>query len=155
MDETVLGIIAPTEGKGKGGVRWGGTIKRFALIFTPTSVIMIKLAGFLKNLAGAVGQLFDQTGVVSRLFDRSVRKKLSELTGQSLDELLQSDKDNYVIPYAEIVKVEMKKGGFISDPNIWISTKTEKHIFVILKKEHYKSGVDIVSAALPNKVSIS
>ena len=148
MDETVFGVIAPTEGKGKGGVRWGGTIKRFALIFTSDRVIMLKLAGFLTILAGGLG-------VIGQLYDQAVSKKLSELTGMSFDELLRSDKDNYSIPYSDIVKVDMKKGRFFSSRNIWISTATEKHIFVLLKKEEFKNYVNIVSAALADKVSFN
>ena len=148
MDETVFGVIAPTEGKGKGGVRWGGTIKRFALIFTSDRVIMLKLAGFLTILAGGLG-------VIGQLYDQAVSKKLSELTGMSFDELLLSDKDNYSIPYSDVVKVDMKKGRFISSTSIWISTATEKHVFALLKKEEFKNYVNIVSAALADKVSFN
>ena len=153
MDEVVLGIIGPAEGKGKGGVRWRGTVKRFALIFTTTRVIMIKLAGFLTILAGGL-DMFGPLGMFGQLYERARAKKLSDLTGHSLDELLESDKDNYTLPYADIVKVEMKKGRFLGNTSIWISTETEKHIFALLKKEGFQHYVDIVTAALPDKVAV-
>jgi hypothetical protein len=154
MDEVVLGIIGPAEGKGKGGVRWRGTVKRFALIFTTTRVIMIKLAGFRSIVAGGL-DVFGPLGIFGQLYARARAKKLSDLMGRSLDELLESDKDNYTLPYSDIVKVEMKKGRLLGNTSIWISTETEKHIFALLKKEEFQHYVNIVSTALPDKTATS
>jgi hypothetical protein len=146
MNEDILGIVAPTEGKGKGGVRWGGTIKRFALVFTSDRLIVTKLAGLLTILGGSLGDM-------GSLLASRLTKKTSELAGMPLEEILKADKDNYAIQYSDIVKVDMKKRGLIGSPGIIISTATEKHVFVILREEGFRSCVDLVNATLSDKLS--
>ena len=143
MNEEVLGIIAPIEGKGKGS-RWGG-IKRYALIFTSNRVIVAKLADFLTIFAGALG-------TVGSLIDDLVSKKPSDLAGMSIEDILKADKDNYAIPHSDIIKVEIKKKGFITKPSIWISTATKKHIFLILNEEMFDRCVNLVHTTLSGKL---
>jgi len=143
MDEKILGIIAPTEGKGKGSA-WGGA-KKFALVFTSDRLIVAKLAGFLTLLGGALGG-------IGGLYDRMASKKPEELAGMTIEDILKTDKDNYAIPYSEIVKVEMKKGGFISSPGVFFNTAKKKHVFVFSKKDGYNNCLNLVSVTIPDKL---
>jgi len=141
MEERIFGIVAPAEGKGKGSA-WGGP-KKFALVFTSDRLVIVKLAGFLALFGGAIGG-------IGGLYDHMVSKKPEELLGMSIEDLLKDDKDNYAIPYSEIVKVVMKKGGWISDPTVFFNTAKKKHLFVLTKEDGYHRCLSLVSATMPN-----
>lgn len=143
MVERILGIITPAEGKGKGSA-WGGP-KKFALVFTSDRLVIVKLAGFLALLGGAIGG-------IGGIYDRMVTKKPEELLGMSIEDILKDDKDNYAIPYSEIVKVVMKKGGFISDPTVFFNTAKKKHLFVFTKENGYNNCLNLVRATMPDKL---
>jgi len=144
MVEGILGIVAPTEGKGKGSA-WGGA-KKFALVFTSDRIIVAKLAGFLAILGGAIGG-------IGGLYDRVVSKKPEELAGMTLEDILKEDKDNYALPYSEMVKVEMKRGGFTSSPGVFFNTAKKKHVFVFSKEDGYNRCLSLVRATMPDKAS--
>ena len=83
-----------------------------------------------------------------------MRKKAEEFAEISAEEILKADKNNFAIPYSEILKVEMKKGGFLSPPNITIFTADKKYSFKILDKKAFDSCVELVRTALPEKVYV-
>ena len=147
MSEELLGVISHTEGRGKGRF-----MKRFALVFTSERILVAKITGTLgvalSGLSGVVGELERMA------LNRKVKEKSEKFTSVSVEDILKADKDNYAIPYSEILKVEMKKGGFLWPPNISIQTKDKKYSFKILEKKEYDRYVDLVRTALPDKVYI-
>ena len=106
MDEELLGI-APTEGARFRLNPLARKMGKYALFFTTDRLMVVKLSGIKTVLAeGFLGPL-------GNLYSNLTSRKLKDLTGMSLDEVLKSDKDNSIIPYSEIVKVTMGKGKIV------------------------------------------
>ena len=147
MDEEVLCIITPTEG---GRVRWNPMARklgRYALFFTTERLMVVKLTGVKTILAeGFLGPLGN---VISDI----TSEKLKDLTGMSFDEVLKSDKDNFVLPYSEINKVAMRKGRIVKTWTTLIFTKKDKYNYVFYDEETYGRFIEIVKRVMPEKLS--
>ncbi len=152
MIEEVLGLIGNTEGRGK-----GRAMRRYALVFTSNRVIVAKTAGALgialkAGLGAAFGGPAGGYEAVKK-HDKKMSKKSAKIVGLPAKEILEADKLNYAIPYSDIVKVEMKRGGFLSSPKIVISTTHKKHTFRIVEKKAFNGYLELVRSMLPNKVA--
>ena len=145
MVEELLGVIDHTEGKGK-----GRTMKKWSLVFTSNRVIASKISG---TLGVALSGLSGVLGEVGRAdINRRVRGSSEEIPGMSAEDILTADKDNFAIPYSDIVKVEAKKGGILSPTSLRFSTADRNYKFNILKKKKFDEYVELVRTILPEKV---
>jgi len=144
MSGEILGIIGHTEGRGKGRI-----MRKYALVFSSESFIAAKLGGVLGT---TLGYSFGITGLA--IYNRSRNKKAEKLKDISADEILKADSDNFMIPYQDIVKVEMKKGGMLSPTKFTFFTKEKKYAFNLLDKKTFKECVDLIQSILQDRVII-
>ena len=144
MADEILGMIGNTEGRGKG--RFMG---KYALVFSSESVVAAKIGGVL---GATLGYYFGTTGLA--IYNRSLSKRADELKDISIDEILKADKDNFMIPYRDITKVEMKKGGMLSPTRVTFLTKDKKYTFNLLKRKTFNDCVDLIKSILPDKVAV-
>ena len=144
MSGEILGIIGHTESRGKGRF-----MRKYALVFSSDCVVAVKIGGILGT---TLGYYFGTVGLT--LYDRRLSKKADELRDVSLDEVLRADKDNFMIPYQDITKVEMKKGGILSPTKITFFTKDRKYTFNLLKRKIFDDCVELIKSILPDKVVV-
>ncbi len=145
MDEELLGI-APTEGARFRLNPLARKMGKYALFFTTDRLLVVKLTGIKTVLAeGFLGPL-------GNLYSNLTSRKLKDLTGMSLDEVLKSDKDNSIIPYSEIVKVTMGKGKIVETWGTIISTKKDKYNYVFYNEETYSRFIEMVERVVPDKL---
>jgi hypothetical protein len=146
MAEELIGVIDHTEGKGK-----SRTMKKWSLVFTSSRMIASKISG---TLGVALSGLSGVLGEVGRAdINRRVKEMAEDIPGMSAEDILNADKDNFAVPYSDIVKVETKKGGLLSPTSLKFSTTDKKYQFNILKKEKFDEYVELVRTILPGKVS--
>lgn len=145
MKEMILGVIKDTEGKPKGRL-----MKKWALIFTDKRLIVSKISGTSRIVLGAMGGV---VGDVVRAKMRSkVEKKAEEAQTVSVEEILKADKENFAIPYQDIHRVEMKKGGLLSPTSFRFHTEEEEYSFNLKERKKFQEYADMVREILPNRV---
>lgn len=141
MGDDILGIIGHTEGRGKGRI-----MRKYALVFYPERLIAAKLGGVLGT---TIGHSFGITGLA--IYNRTMSKKAEKLKDITMDEILKADRDNFMIPYQDITKVEMKKGGMLSPTKFTFLTAGNKFTFNLLNKEKFNDCVELIKSILPSK----
>jgi len=120
---------------------------KYALFFTTERLMVVKLTGVKTMLAeGFLGPL-------GNVYSNITSKKLKDLTGMSFDEVLKSDKDNFILPYSEIIKVTMRKGKIVKTWTTIIFTKKDKYNYVFYNEETYGRFIEIVKRVMPEKLS--
>jgi len=148
MSEKILGVIGNTEGKGK-----GRTMKRWFLIFASDKVIALKMSGTLglalSSLSGILAEL-ERADV-----KRRIKKMEREVKQSSLEELIKADKDNFTIPYSDIERVEMSKGGLLSPTRIRFLTAGKTYSFNLLERKRFGEYVDLIRTIFPEKIHVS
>lgn len=144
MGDEILGIIGHTEGRGKG--RFMG---KYALVFSSESVVAAKIGGVLGT---TFGYYFGTAGLA--IYNRSLSKRADELKDISVDKVLNADRHNFRIPYQDITKIEMKKGGMLSPTRVTFLTKDKKYTFNLLKKNTFNDCIDLIKSILPDKVAV-
>jgi len=144
MAEELLGVIDHTESKGN-----GRAMKKWSIVFTSDRMIASKISG---TLGVALSGLSGVLGEVGRAdIDRRVKEMSEDVPGMSAEDILNADKDNFAIPYSNIVKVEAKKGGLLSPTSFKFSTTDKKYQFNILEKKKFDEYVELVRTILPEK----
>ena len=144
MSDEILGIIGHTEGRGKGRI-----MRKYALVFSPESLIAAKLGGVLGT---TIGHSFGITGL--SIYNRTMSKKAGKLKDISTDEILKADNDNFMIPCRDITKVEMKKGGMLSPTKFTFLTAGNKFTFNLLDKNKFEDCVELIKSILPDKAEV-
>lgn len=120
---------------------------KYALFFTTERLMVVKLTGVKTMLAeGFLGPL-------GNVYSNITSKKLKDLTGMSFDEVLKSDKDNFILHYSEIIKVTMRKGKIVKTWTTIIFTKKDKYNYVFYNEETYGRFIEIVKRVMPEKLS--
>lgn len=120
---------------------------KYALFFTTERLMVVKLTGVKTMLAeGFLGPL-------GNVYSNITSKKLKDLTGMSFDEVLKSDKDNFILPYSEIIKVTIRKGKIVKTWTTIIFTKKDKYNYVFYNEETYGRFIEIVKRVMPEKLS--
>jgi len=155
MAEEILGTLAAS------GSKVRGTIYS-QLVFTSTRVIVARTATWSMwpwaILGGPVGGALSALRGLKR--QREATERLAQLPP---DEILAADKDNYQIPYTDIVKVEVGRRGRMP-PTLRILTHETKYNLGRLSVEKGGRGsgeeafdrcTNIVRLALPDKLEIS
>jgi len=126
MSGEILGVIGPTESRGKGRL-----LRKYALVFSSDGVVAAKIGGILGS---TMAFYFGIVGLT--LYNRRLSKKEGELKDVSIDEVLNANEDNFMIPYQDVTKVEMKKGGIFSPTRIIFFTREKKYTFNLLKRKN-------------------
>ena len=124
----------------------------YALLFTSDRMIVAKVGGQLTIDLGAFA------------------KKAEELKEVSLESILKADKNNFEIPYSDIVNIEIKKSGWKDKivanrlvPGVITVKGKEEHKFVIaqikaeaskFKPQKFQECVDLLRSILPSKLSV-
>lgn len=67
---------------------------------------------------------------------------------------MKTDKDNFMVPYRDITKVEMKKGGTLYPTKITFLTAENKFTFNLLNKNKFNDCVKLIKSILPNKAEV-
>ena len=140
LDETVVGIVAYSEGK---KVKLGGLPMKCALIFTTSRLIVAKIASFLTMIAPIVP-------VVGSAIANLATKNPSELAALSPEEIIKSDKNNYSLPYSGIKKVQIMHGTFPNErwgAMIW--TAKDRYNYLIYTREDSDRFLDLVRTTMP------
>ena len=144
MKEHVLGIIDHTEGKGN-----SRTMKKWALVFTSNRVLVAKISGTmsvaLSGFSGLIGNA-ERSDIQHRI--NALSHKIPEI---SIEELLHYDQDNFMIPYPEIIKIEMKKGGLFSPTAFRFITPNKNYSFNLINRKEFPKHVEMIKTILPNK----
>lgn len=144
MSDEILGIIGHTEGRGKGRI-----MRKYAIVFYLESLVAAKLGGVLGT---TIGHSFGITGLA--IYNRNMSKKAEKLKDIPIDEVLRADRDNFMIPYQDITKVEMKKGGMLSPTKFTFITADDKFTFNLLDREKFNDCVELIKSILPNKADV-
>lgn len=155
MSEEVLGVIGNLEGKGRGRLT-----RKYALVFTSHELLVVKVGGtlglvFTAFVGEAVGQSYG-VSTITDVYNQIVGKRSNKVKDMKIQDVLDADKLNYAIPYADIEKLEFKKGGILSPRGrrlIIISTKKKKCWFRIVKENAFNDYVTLGKKILPKKVS--
>lgn len=141
MSEEILGTINVRKQK------FGG-FDQFLLCFTPKGIIAAKAGGSGMGTTMAFGAI----GTAVR--QHAAGKKVEELKELSAESLLTSDKANFEIPYSDVTKVEMKKGGIMTNSMLRVSTPKEEYKFHITEKKLFDDQVNLIRSVLPDKLSM-
>ena len=128
-------------------------MKKWVLIFTTTRVIASKLSGTfgvaLSGLSGIIGEL-ERADIKKR-----AERFISEIPGvESLDDILETDKDNFFIEYQDISTVEMKRGGLLSPTSMRFKTQERDYQFNLIDRKRFNECVDNLNSILPGKVVV-
>ena len=129
----------------------------YALLFTSDKMIAAKVGGQAKEF-----MLMIDPGAFA--------KKAEELKDVSLESILKADKDNFEIPYSDIVNIEIKKSGWKDKiaanrpvPGVITVKGKEEHKFLIaqikaealkFKPQKFQECADLLRSILPSKLSI-
>ena len=151
MAEKILGVI-----RLRAGVR-----APTALFFSSNRLIVAKTVGGKWRFALASFGVWGEDAADSRAKQKA--EKLRELSPESI---LKADKNNFAIPYSDITKVEMKKGGRMRGSKLKVFTDTKKYDFRIFSKralagfvyrEHkeIEDQVNLVRSVLSDRLSVS
>ena len=81
-------------------------------------------------------------------------KKLKELSKVSPESILTDNKNNFAIPYSDIIQVEMFK-KMLSGRQIRINMGTKKQQFRLSNPRKYKEYADILKSVLGDKLVVS
>ena len=157
MAEEILGTLAAS------GSKLGRDVF-YELVFTSTRVIVARTATSTW-LAWALlgGPLGGALGAFRT--ERRRRKAVEHLAQLAPDDILAADKDNYQIPYTDIVKVHVGKRGFMPPTLRILTHETEYNLGRLslgrlsVEKGGRRAGeaafdecINIVRSALPDKV---
>lgn len=137
--------------------RWGyvaGTLGGAAVGFLGLAELVVGGAGIL----GAFFALLICVYVGSWLGVRFDRGRVQRLKQLSIESILRSDKKNYEIPYAAIIRVNMKKlSRFWSWPyhtDINVDTQRKTHKFR-LSSGNYEGAAHLIRSVLRDKVYVA
>ena len=152
MSENVLGVMTNLEGKGQGRI-----MRKFSLIFTTSEVIVVKTAGTLSIFKDIMIQTIAESLSVSTILDiynHLVGKSSESLEAVDVEDFLALDKQNFVIQYMDISKIELKKGGLFNPTGkykIIISNTKTNYWFRIKDDKEFTLYDNFVKKTLPNK----
>jgi hypothetical protein len=159
MSEEVLGILEIEK------IRMLKSNISYRLLLTSNRLVAAKFGSIKESLlaiaGGAVGGAV--IGLVEALRQG---KKIPGVPGLAeVDEklmldpktVLAADNNNFELPYSDITKVEMKKGGFSSAHGaragkMVISTHEKKQEFEIPYGQKFEDCVNVVRSVMPDKV---
>ncbi|MFW6110820.1 MAG: hypothetical protein ACOC6H_02160 [Thermoproteota archaeon] len=148
MAEKILGLIEHTEGKVKG---W--RMKKWALIFTEDRLVVSKISGTMGVVLSSLG------GIAGSVARRDIRGKISEKSEEaqamSVEEILEADEENFAIPYEEIQRVEMKKGGLLSATSFTFKTEEGDYSFNLIDRKKFKPYSQMIKEILPQEINIA
>ena len=68
-----------------------------------------------------------------------------------MEELIKAYKDNFTIPYSDIERVEMSKGGLPSPTRIRFLTAGKTYSFNLLERKRFGEYVDLIRTISPKK----
>ena len=155
MNGEILGIMGDLEGKGKGRV-----MRKYALVFAPNEVIVVKTGGALGMVFSTlVGEAVEQAygiSTITDVYNRMIGKRSDELKDAQIKDILELNGLNFSIPYSDIEKIEPKKGGILSPlgrMRITIYTKKKKYWFRIVEEKAFDDYVNLIREILPEKVT--
>jgi hypothetical protein len=141
MGEEILGTIYAGKQKFSG-------VDQFLLCFTPKRIIVAKAGGSGLGTAVAFG------GIGAAVRMRAASKRARDLKKLSVESLMKTDKANFEIPYSDITKVEMKKGGMMTASVLRVSTLKDEYKFNPVEKKLFDEQVNLVRSVLSDKLSI-
>ncbi len=124
-------------------------MRKYALVFSPESLIAAILGGVLGT---TIGHSFGNTGL--SIYNKTMSKKAEKPKEISTDDILKADSHSFMIPYRDITKVEMKKGGMLFPIKFTFLTAGNKFTFKLLDKNKFNDCVELMKSILPDKAEV-
>lgn len=122
---------------------WSGYEKDI-LLFTSKRLIVAKISSSWSRFVGGAIPL-----VIERYQQKKKKEKLDEILP---DDVLETDKKNFAIPYSDIERVEVKKPGTISAATVKIITKEKTHQFGV-RKNLFDDFMNLMRSVLADKLT--
>jgi len=140
--EGILGVI-------EDAMTWN---YKYNLFFTSSRILVAKIRGPSDDLSYLFGGVV--AGIVADKLLKPEEKRREKLKQLSAEEILKADRSNFMIPYSEIVRVEMKHFG--RGRIMKIITNTREHKFNLnLRRDRFDEYVDLIRSIVPDKLSVS
>lgn len=125
-----------------------GTVPpRKILCFTEENIYILE-GTFLKGMGVGIGLV----GLYLEKKDSSEKEEIAQTTDFS--KLAAQDPDVVIIPYQEIMKLNMGKKRMLLNPTITIKTTSEDYKFTVMEGKKYKQYQKTLPALLGDKVTV-
>lgn len=135
------------------------TIK-YILFLTDRRIIAAK-KGIFESMQEAGGKTGGILGAIvgaglDAAFNKDKSDMIDELSQMTPDEILNQDKNNHEILYDDIVSIELKNPGFLSDGQITVFTSQKRRFDLVMEtdKETFRKVITIFRNNTPVEIKV-